>query len=173
MRPTCFIFSSPLILLIMVVSHFYRFASPITTVYMYAVLYLQSLIRIFENKRSLRRFVSASLENLRRCYADFPGNDYCFRVSSEPIIKVSGGSRVISSIFCLSLNLPIIGLTQHILVLYLIERWPTKWARAFNHLNVILFIFMPWIIPRFLLLFFFIVARAPLKKESATFLYYH
>ena len=36
----------------MVVSHFYRFAFPITTVYMYAVLYLQYLIRIFEKKRS-------------------------------------------------------------------------------------------------------------------------
>ena len=80
-------------------------------------------------RRCLWHFASASWGDLRRYYADFPWNDYCFRdrdpcLCAEPITEVivSGMEAYIPHSF----SLPKPSKPWFALVLSTIKRWPTK-----------------------------------------------
>ncbi|MPC63994.1 hypothetical protein E2C01_058103 [Portunus trituberculatus] len=83
-------------------------------------------------QRCLWRFASARWEDLRKYYADFPWNDYRFLVRDPSVcaeciteVMVSGMEAYIPH--SLSQPKPFnLGLTQPVLVLYMIERLPTK-----------------------------------------------
>ncbi|MPC11553.1 hypothetical protein E2C01_004221 [Portunus trituberculatus] len=80
------------------------------------------------------RFAFANWGDMRRYYADFPWNDYCFRVRPSSLcaeriteVVVSGMESYIPYSF-FNLNFLNLGLTQLVLVLYMIERLPTNGA---------------------------------------------
>ncbi|MPC20711.1 hypothetical protein E2C01_013666 [Portunus trituberculatus] len=83
-------------------------------------------------QRCLLHFASVSWGDLRRYYADFPWNDYCFRVRDPSLcaeriteVIVSGMEAYIPH----SISQPKPSktcLTQCVFVLYMIERLPTK-----------------------------------------------
>ncbi|MPC89712.1 hypothetical protein E2C01_084670 [Portunus trituberculatus] len=64
----------------------------ITVSYLYFVLFPQSLLRIPKSGC----FTSTNWGNLRRYYADFPWNDYCFRVR-DPSLCAERITEVIMS----------------------------------------------------------------------------
>ncbi|MPC38435.1 hypothetical protein E2C01_031942 [Portunus trituberculatus] len=70
-----------------------RWGPPITTSFLFLVLFLQSLLRIPQKRRCLWRFTSARWGDLRRYKADFHWNYYCFRVRITEVI-VSGMEAV-------------------------------------------------------------------------------
>ena len=87
---------------------------PITISYLNLVLSLQSLLRILQSGGASGVL---PLLDMRRYYADFPWNDYCFRVRDPPLwveriteVIVSGMEAYIL-ILSLDLNLPNPGLT--------------------------------------------------------------
>ncbi|MPC67112.1 hypothetical protein E2C01_061278 [Portunus trituberculatus] len=85
-------------------------------------------------------FASAIWGDLRRYYADFPWNDYCFHargpfLSAECITEVSGMEVYILILF-LNLNLLNLGLTQPVLVLYMIERYLSLPSPQFHALYI-------------------------------------
>ena len=75
-------------------------------------------------RRCLWHFASATWGDLRRYYADFPWNDYCFhdRDSSLCAERITEAWRRTFLTLFLDLNLPNPGLTQLAIVLSMIER---------------------------------------------------
>ncbi|MPD03568.1 hypothetical protein E2C01_099209 [Portunus trituberculatus] len=76
-------------------------------------------------RRCLWRFATASGGELRKYFADFRCNDFCFCVR-EPSLCAEHITGVHSLPFFLNLNLLNFCLTQPVLVLYMIDWLPTK-----------------------------------------------
>ncbi|MPC19979.1 hypothetical protein E2C01_012907 [Portunus trituberculatus] len=104
-------------------------------------------------QRCLWHFASTSLGDLRKYYTDFPWNDYCFCVRDPSLcaeriteVIVSGMEVYIPHSFSQPQpSKP--SKTQPVLVLYMIERLPTKGTSAYHHLNLVHFIFLHRIMP--------------------------